>query len=357
MTIYLYGWFLWFFICTITLLGVSRLKVLLIFLILSVSFIPILRGNVGTDTVPVYEPIATHPFLYTGLAPVYILLNQIFKFLLSVPHEVIQAIAFLFVFLLLLFVISAKKNELSIILYFFFPVYFYEYSLNMLRIGLACIFLLFFFRYANKRCSFKRFLVIILSFLIQYSVLIPILYIFYQVDGFKLKKLIYLGLLTSSVLLCFIAFDNSYLLAKYKLYVLSDFVAPSIFSGMSNVLVSMIVLFGFFLENSKSRMAVKMILYSLFFIVLSWIISRYTYAGLRLLDLVEFSIPFSIMVYYEKRSLIFGRTFVLSLFCAGLVGAVFVFRDIIVANSLLKNTIYVGSPFIPYKFYWQMANG
>ncbi len=293
-----------------------------------VSLIPafiivIFRGHIGIDT-PVYEAIIRESY-YTGVCrvePLFcILSNQLF-YLFDDSAIVLRVITAIFCFLFFI-AFSKKINEIVIACIFIFPVYFYDMSTNGIRYGLAFIIFKIFYSNIKKYVIFSP-----IHVAIQSSSLILVALSFMKKINFKV--LIILSCIFSIVI--YMGFD--YFNKKLEAY--SEYDIPNFYSGILNFLICFVLLC---LYKYFKKILFKEFLLCLCYILIFQILSQFTYAGLRMVQLMVFYLAIRATDFFElnkKRSNIY-------IYIALLVFGLLYFVNLI---RIMANSGY----YLPYEF-------
>jgi len=319
--------------------------------IVAFGFFAIVRGNVGTDTVGVYQSMArtlsSGGFGANNLEPGFrALLYGLVRWTGS-PQLAVSGIALVFTALLLAFAVRAYKAESWYLFALFIPALFFQLGFNGERIGIACAVLLLSaqcYRLGQTRLSTVLFWG---SLLFQYSSLVVLAYTLLVESKMRTRRFILTAVATLCAITVFAYFAHAYVLAKYTLYVLSGYQSPGPLSGLSQIAIVAIILAGlrYFRLEPQARRRTLWVTTAL--CATFWGISQYSYAGLRLLDLVAFALPYSLLRAMAKGDAMFTSRAKLVFVLAGFVGAVFYFRNMLLEPAGAQ------SPFIPYHFIWQ----
>lgn len=342
--IYLLGWALnYYCFATVSLLG-SRWRVLASVTVVFLGGVAALRGPVGTDTVPIYEFMAAHLETY-HTEPGFRLLLYILMQISGSPVLAVRGVAVVFTLLLLLFVRKADKDELFYLTAFFIPTFFYSHSMNGLRIGIALVILLLALQYWRRGRLRRGIVVALLSITFHYSAVVVLLYVWLVGTNLKNKRNLLLALTVVPALLALSAMNNAYFSAKFELYAESGYSAPTGISGLSDVamVAAILILVPFF--RLPKTVKFRVVWSALLFVVIFWGVARFSYAGLRLLELLSYALPFALMLVYAKYQAGLDRRAQWALVLAGIAGMLGMYR-----NMLLERTFFDSvSPFLPYK--------
>lgn len=349
--IYIFGWLTIYGSLALERFVKYRSKIFAHMALLVLGLIAVLRGEVGNDTFVIYETRArllkAGTLIWTGTEPGFtFLLNVLVSF--CTPVIAIRVVAFIFTFLIFVFLLRADKTEFYFSLVFIFPLFF-TYSMNVLRVGLGLALLLLAFQYQRRNKTFGFLVFAFLSLMFHYSMLIPLILLWLLDFRFLSRRNVILLAVGVMIVIAVVSFGEDYFSKKMVLYVGSE--SPNSFSGLSKVLANMILLFGVAFSKLPSTKKRALILTILSITTAFLILSRYSYAGLRLLDLVTFSAPLLIIRAYDQYRLKPGAIFRLSLFICGIVIIVFTYRNFLSDYGGLQTG--TPSPFLPYRTIFQ----
>jgi hypothetical protein len=342
--IYLLGWALNYYCFAAWSLWGSRWRVLALITVVFLGGVAALRGAVGTDTVPIYEFMAAHLDTYQTEPGFRLLLYGLMQISGS-PVIAVRGIAVVFTLLLLLFVLKADKDELFYLMAFFIPAFFYSHSMNGLRIGIALVVLLLALQDWRRFKPRRAWFLALFSITFHYSALVVLLYVWLVETNLKNKRNLLLAFTLMPALLALSALNYTYFLAKFELYAESGYSAPTGISGLSDVAVVMVVLLLVPFFKLPKLVRSRVVWSALLFLVIFWGVTRFSYAGLRLLELLSYALPFALMLVYAKHRTALDRRAQWALVLAGAVGMLGMYR-----NMLLERTLFDPvSPFLPYK--------
>jgi hypothetical protein len=346
---YLLGWFANYFSLAIWTLGLPRWVAFLPTLLFCTAIISIRYS--GTDTYGIYELTLDalkegwKSDLITGWEPGFLLISKLLLSITDSPVLALRFIGIFFVGLLFAFFSRADRNELLYLSLWFFPVLVYQYGMNAVRAGLAMAVLLLAWQ-ASRRGNHRAFLLWgLAALLFHYSALLPFLLLFLSglsVSRVRTLILLVIALAFAAVL---VASRQEYFLAKIALY--SDYESPFSFSGLSRLILVTLVWMGVVLSplgvGPKVRATALFLLPTLLFQGLAF----FSYAGLRLLELMSFVAPLMAISEFDRARRPPGRTFWLILGIGGLLGAGFVYRNFLTDyDGQLTGTL---TPFLPYR--------
>lgn len=305
-------------------------------------FFVVFRGNVGTDTgsyLQVIEYIIFDSFGDTGDIDIeigfYLLLKGLI-FLFSEPRFVVNAISF-FITIYCFYLFSCDRIRFLIFTLLIFPLFFFDMTMNGLRYALS--FLLA--KHAADEYAINKRLksLILLICCVGFQLSGVLVFFLLRVRQFKILTLIY-----TFIFGCiFYALFQERLIYKYAAY--ADLESPSIFSG----LLPLIIFFACYicLILVDRRFAKKFML--LFVLeVASFVLAKFTYAGLRFQLLLLF-VFFCFISEIDLKAYGKNKILVLSLFfLIGFVGFSGTLRHYI------NDAAMPPSPFLPYHFYWDI---
>lgn len=342
--VYLLGWALNYCCFAALSLWGPRWRVLALITVVFLGGIATLRGAVGTDTVPIYEFMAAHLNTYQTEPGFWLLLYGLMQVSDS-PVIAVRGIAVVFTMLLLLFVLKADKDELFYLMAFFIPAFFYSHSMNGLRIGIALVVLLLALQDWRRSKSRRAWFLALLSVTFHYSALVVLLYLWLVETNFKNKRNLLLAFTLMPALLALSAFNHVYFLAKFELYAESGYSSPTGISGLSDVAVVLVILLLVPFFKLPRLIRLRIVWSTLLFLVIFWAITRFSYAGLRLLELLSYALPFALMLIYAKHRIALDRRAQWALTLAGVVGMLGMYRNMLLEHALFNSI----SPFLPYK--------
>lgn len=342
--IYISGWISSYFSLFLTEYARYRGKFFYFLVILFLGSIAIFRGDVGTDTLT-YESLA-EAFRagvgLDGLEPGFSNLILLLQFFIANDQLVVRAVSVILVAGLLFYMIKADSNEMYFLVAFYIPAYFYSYSMNGLRIGIASIFLLLMVQYGRRKKLIKSMLFSGLSISFHYSMIFSVSYVFMILKTRNIRHIINIFIFIFIMFSILFYFNQGYLLQKFELY--SEFKSPSPLSGLGKVFPLMALLISVYFSRLPSPDRYKIILLSVVFCSVFYAICFYSYAGLRLLDLLLLAVPISILGFYERYNILFDRYIKIGLFFSGLLALVAQYRGWLIDYGIGETS------FLPYVF-------
>lgn len=338
--IYLAGWGAIYFTLLIRLLSGYRGKFFGVLTIFFLAGIAVFRGSTGTDTAT-YELILSELSLETvwdGMEPGFSLVSMLLTDMFGSAAAGVRAVSALFFILIGFYYFKSDENEEVVLFSYFAPAYFYIYSMNGLRIGVASVALMVAVQYLRRNYLLTSRLVVLAAILFHYSILFSIGY--FLVNYFKKIRLRYVLLLGLSGLL-FFYFVNEYIFLKLTTY--SDFELPGPLSGLSKIIVICMLVFGVLFSDLSSALRLRVFLSTMLFSGFAIVITQFSYAGLRLLDLIAFVFPLVILILHSEAKSYFNWKIKLSFMLAGVFAAIAVYRGFLLEAGQGK------SPFMPYE--------
>jgi len=347
--VYLIGW-VFNYIVLFLFAFRTRAKLIGFYLLLILTCISFFRDS-GTDT-RTYESFA-HSFLYghdnteimKGLEPGFNFLLGLLTQISDSEVIAIRLVAVVFSLLLLVFLIRSDRSERLYFFAYFLPSFFYAYSMNVIRTGIGLAFFLLAWQLLrrNKRIGFWFYSLLAISFHYSMLVLIVLLYFFEQIK-FSFNKIFGFSLIIICILTLFIV-RQDYFADKLLLYL--NFASPSVLSGLSKTVVIFMLLGAFAYSKCQFSLKVRYVLLMTALTVGFQVLAMYSYAGLRLLDLMAFVTPLILLRAFDQLNLPCSYSFFLGLVFTGMVNVAALYRNFIADyNGQITGT---ETPFLPYK--------
>jgi len=317
--------------------------------VFAVGIVPVLRGSVGTDTQAYEQMLVRLSDLgaWEGREPGFAFLAWLIGSIPVSPEVGVRLIAVLFVLGLLRYLQRADHDEIFFLLTYFMPVFFYQYSMNMIRMGLATVLLLFMVQAFRRDDQRSALIVGGFSLLFHYSALFPFLFVMLFCGKFSISKAkIFVGSTFVLAVSAFLLFYNmEYFLIKIESYKL--FESPAWYSGLRIIAVVIVLLVGVCLSKLPRKYKKRLIFLGFFCLFFFWFLAWISYAGLRLLDLLWLAFPLVIMGLHGQLGIALnGRDKSIFLF-AGVLGAGAIYL------GFMKGAGLGPSPFLPYHWFWQ----
>ena len=319
-------------------------RAFLLFAICFFMMMAFLRGAVGTDTAN-YEIMLgdfVDGYTWDGREPGFVGLGWFLTMLASNAELAVRLISVVFFGMLAIFVLRSDFNERTMLMAYIMPAFAYQYSMNALRIGVASVILLMGVQLLRRRGAMPALLVGLISLLFHYSAVFTLLYV--VMSQIRWKKASSLLILLS--LLVFLApvvlIADIYFLNKFSIYQMSD--SPNILSGIGKIAPIFLIIFGVAYDVLPRPEKMKLISMSLGVTVFGWVLTQYSYAGLRLLDLISLALPIALLASYSRLKMVFGRFLNVCIILAGLISAAAVYRGFLLEQGEGE------TPFLPYEF-------
>lgn len=338
--IYLFGWGALYFTLMISLFSDYRGRAFGVLTIIFFASIAVFRGSTGTDTVS-YESILSVLSLgaiFSGIEPGAALVGLALVELLGSAEAAVRVFSILFFTFVTFYYFRSNVNESFVLLAYFAPAYFYMYSMNVLRIGIASIVLMLAAQEWRNRHVYKSGFGMLVALSFQYTILFPIIYFFSAIiKSIKIKYIVLLSVF--SVLFLYLV--RGYILFKVASY--SDFEPPNSLSGLSKVVVIWVLILGVLFSCLPMALKVRAIFLAIVLSGSAIVVTAFSYAGLRILDLIAFIFPVTILILHDEAKLFFNWKLKVSFILAGLVSAAAVYRGFLIEAG------EGDSPFLPYK--------
>jgi len=312
--------------------------------LLLLGFIAIFRGGVGTDTAE-YERmvgILRSPSDWYGVEPGFAVLAWLLGQLSASDVVVVRLLAVVFVGSLLVYLYKADRDETFYLLAYFLPVSFYQYSMNALRIGLASSLLLLAVQYFLRYRDRLGFAYAFFGCLFHYSLPFSVAYLCW-VGRMLSPRAIFLFFGFGAALAVFVLFFyGDYLLLRVLSY--GDKESPSELSGLSTVASIFVVILGVS-QSSLTGSQRRLLGFSgLLFVVFFALFARFTYAGLRFLDLLEVAFPLAVLLEHGRVGRALNWKLKLSMVVAGLISAAAMLRGFLLSAD--KGS----TPWLPFEW-------
>lgn len=314
--------------------------------IICIGIIAVTRANVGTDTLT-YEAIASTVRLGYGMEGSergFSGLIALLQTFLDDDRVVVRALAVVYCITLLIYLRGANKNEIFYLFIFYIPVFFYQNSMNVLRIGLASNLVLLAVLYYKKNALSAMVSLFLVSILFHYSAIFLVFYCWALIGKNNKKQMFFAFFSLISILALLMYLSPEYLLQKSELY--TDYQSPSSLSGLGRVLSILVLLVGVWKSNLETAIRHKISLWAILTCSGFYLLTFFSYAALRFLDLSFFALSLSIVAAYGQTGISFNRSLRYAFFLSGLIAFAASYRGWLAAFGL------EGSPFLPYKSLW-----
>jgi hypothetical protein len=319
--------------------------------ILFVGAIAVLRGRVGTDTGFVYEPMASDISRLHNVEPLFGAWLSVLVAAFKDPLVAVTVgITSTFLLLLFIYLWRADSKELVALQVFYIPAIFYEHSMNTVRFGLAFAVLLLFTQSVRLREHKRAILLAIAAILLHYSSLVFLaIWLITRLDLDRMPDKAIAAISVVSLPVLFVLADT-YIQRKSSLYLDDKFLAPSAYSGAGVVAVTALVLFGVISGRLENKDKAKVVIFGFLLVALSWVLTQYSYGGLRLLAIVELAVWYAAIASYQRARLRFERHLKVIFFFAGLVSIGFTYKHLLDEQLVVQHS---SSPYLPYRFIWE----
>ena len=298
--IYLLGWFTLYLSWFVQSATRYRGRFFLLFCLLVFGGISFFRADVGTDTAS-YESMFLdfiNEYQWNGLEPAFVLLALFLSGVMPSVEIAVRAVSLVFFGFLVWFLYRSDNNERILLLLYLLPVFAYQYSMNTLRAGLAFSFILLATQELRQGKEKSAIIFGLSGVFFHYSAIISIIYIFLSIRSwFKFLNIFWAAIILMLVGTAYI-FNQDYFLSKFALY--TEYVAPSPLSGLSIVFPLALILVGVLFGRLPKKEKIKLFFLGFLGISSSWLLIRFSYAGLRFLDLFAYAVPLSVLMAYAR---------------------------------------------------------
>lgn len=308
----------------------------------------------GTDTYPIYEQILWRSFsekTSTGLEPGFDFLSRFLMALTGSEVFTVRFLAVIFTGLLGLFVWRADPTERYFLFLFFFPSFFYQYGMNTIRSGLALALILLAWQSLRRDKWGVALGLGGIALTFHYSALLVLLFLG-LVEGLRLRKAVALRASVVFLLVASLLFlmEREYFLSKLSLYLTQIQAIQNLPGASRSLMVALLALslLASPLSREKKVLGGGLLL---LFTGASQAIALISVAGARLLELASFIAPLAIIRLHDLEGRAVQRGFLLLLVLAGLLGAIFFFRQ--QARDWEGRFTGSSTPFFPYRIVFQ----
>ncbi|MCQ4263735.1 EpsG family protein [Stutzerimonas stutzeri] len=343
--IYLFGWLLCYFFIAVEAISGYKGRFFAFLLVCYFGIVSLLRGSVGTDTAN-YEKMlvsVTNNYIWDGREPGFMAVAWLLSLIAPSAEIAVRLLSFIFFVVLAIFLIRSDRNERFLLVGYIIPAFAFQYSMNGLRLGLASSILMLAVQQYRINGSLAGIRVAIPSIMFHYSVFFSLSYLIVSQVGFLRVSSLF-GLLTLLFfgVAGFFLLDISYVADKFSSYQMMQ--APGTLSGVSRVVVVLVFVCGIAISNLPSGDRIRLSVLGLSFLFLFWLLTQYTYAGLRMLDLLCLVCPLAMAVSFARLGLNFNIPIKIVILLAGMLSVFAVYRGFLLESGLGS------SPFLPYEF-------
>ncbi|MFP3597590.1 EpsG family protein [Chryseobacterium sp. SIMBA_029] len=326
----------------------QRKNLLLFVFLLPAFLIAVLRGNIGTDTFFYLGLFSLHEkgMVTDGYEPGFLLLTFLISKLGLGARFGVALISVITSFLLIK-LFSRSKETIALFVVVFFPIFYFDFTMNGIRYGLSFALAAWAVHYLYEKKYLYTTILSVVAISIQYSALLIVLVF---ISNLIKKKYIFIFLGIFLVLMTLTStfdFFLDHLAGKQKSY--SHIQSPGAFSGIGPLIQFLFIYFCFLFYSDK-KSSKKLLHIILILEIISFIIAKFTYAGLRLQTTFLFTLIIYILnnidlLEIKNRSMFMFRMIIISLFSTAM---------------FMKNITSVGdeeqlTPFLPYKFFWEQS--
>lgn len=304
--------------------------------------VALLRGNVGTDTAYYLSQIrvVSAAGQLTGtFEPLFDAIILAFSGFFDDPRLVLALFGALTTFVLVAGGLRLERKPWIFALAIL-PQFYFDMTMNGIRYGLAFSFVYLAATYLVQGRHMRYWLLIAIATSFQLSGGALGLMLYALIER-RWRAMIYCGVIAVIVMVVF----RDYL--AYKMEAYSSLEAESGTAGLGPLVISLMTL-AFWMTRGSLRRGTELMVATLFLLtVFSFALSRFTYAGIRLQQLIVFLIFIALACHVRIFHLRLRSTTVLALFVIGALGFAMKLRN-------FQDGAYLyDSPFIPYHFYWE----
>ena len=293
------------------------------------------RGNVGTDThqylIIINDIINKYKdFTDIDTEVLFFYLTKILSIFTENEKIILSIITVLYCTLYFI-AFSKNKENILISIFFIFPLFFYDSSMNGIRYGISFAFAKIAFDAMNDDKIKKCFFLLALSISFHLSGLILF-------ASLSIKKLNAKLLITISLLLIFILYaSKEYLIFKLSAY--SSYSSPNPYSGISLLIISTLLLLHTLIFY-RNELFIAFFCFSMTLIFFA--ISIYSYAGLRFIYLLIYCFFIFQIEFLRLKNRISILNY-LSMFLISIICFLIKLRHFILYTD-------GDTPFLPYNF-------
>lgn len=331
----------------------SKLRMSVACFMLSIPFlmfISIFRGDVGVDT---YTYLTNIRYIIVGeresvFEPGFEILIRVIGFFGFNEREIMMSLSFLISCILFFSFYKLEKNKPYILLFLVIPTFYFDMTMNGIRYGLSFSIIVYAISLYIKKGSLLSYAFLsLMAGSVHISGLLLGLLLLFIVNRKSWSIYIILGsvAITCVCLFVYLVGSEGFIFNKINAY--SDMQSPSFGSGFSIMLISCLTLFHFliFENNCKDKFFICIMGFTL--ASFTFFISQISYAGLRLQGVVLFLI---FIVYAVKARQLYDRKWdcFIAMFAIGVLS--FIFK----LNNFIDGENIGFSPFIPYRFIWEV---
>ncbi|WP_243614342.1 EpsG family protein [Shimia aestuarii] len=322
-----------------------RLAKALAFIVLALcTILAFARGDVGTDTLA-YESLVTvfvQSTGWIGIEPGFIAYVRLAENISDNTVLITRGISLIFGGLTLIFCIRASRDELFVMLAYFAPNYFFQMSMNGLRIGIATVAFLCAVQLIRRGRKMHAMVYLGVAVAFHVSIVFAIVLMSFTLIKVSRARSLMMPVMALVLTLGLVAVAQEYIGDKVGAY--TEIVSPGLFSGLSpiaRIFVIVMAALSLPLAAAEKKWAFATILLAT---LLSYAMSTQSYAGLRFLEIIASVVPFLFLMKLDQSTPL-NRRFCLGLTIAGILGGLNTLRGFYASQGL------GGAPFIPYHFF------
>lgn len=330
------------------------------------SLVACLRGKVGPDTVNysiIIQLLNWNSLDRSPVEPLFAILCLLLRDILFFDEYVVNALSMFFSLSLLLLYSSSSSNLKSVYLLYSLPVFFFPFSMNIIRCGLAVsLFMCGWVKLLNNKPErdrlerVKAFGLMIIGGLFHVSTIYLLFLLFLSTFRYlKKKDFILLGALS-----VFLIFSNlAHILKKKSVYleshfpsVVVDYSELSFFKDMisgrparGRLIMGALILVGIIFSGLSKSKRKELVLIGLLNLIFIEFLICYGSFGVRFLEIFLFSFPLIIAFSFDFEGIAISKSHKKTLIVFSIMMLVFVFKDFYLSKYSSR------SPYLPYKIF------
>lgn len=313
--------------------------------ILPLILLAFLRGNVGTDTNSYLNILSN--IAATGNGGVERGFTWCVKLLLVITHNNMLILVLVALVTTVMLVISSRTDSRALFIFTFgiVPIFYFDFTMNMLRAGLASSFIMYSIsQFYQRRLLFSAFLGVIAVLFHISAILLCLITALVAKDKNEFKRWL---ILISALLLAMLFFNDfsvgsgidSGIDLKNKIQVYSVFKVKSWYSGLATLIISSAFLCIVKYQNTQAiKQRYFYVLFS--FVIITFCIAKLSYAGVRLQSLALFGILLTMQFNPAFAWIMNNHAVKKRIAIVGCIGAMVCLKNISQSTGL--------SPFIPW---------
>jgi hypothetical protein len=326
-----------------------RRRLLLFLPLVYVGIVIVLRDS-GTD-VRTYEQVL-RGLLHEGSSawirgwePLFFLLAKLGLWVFGSEVEALRFIGGFYVLVLAFVLIRADNKELLIFHLHYLPLFVYSYGMNGVRAALATAVFLLAWQSLRRGYKWSFFLLSLASFLFHYSAAVVFLLSYGNEARFKVWRNFLPLLLVFAVVFGSVFVYLDYFEAKLALYSSSE--APSPFFGLARTVLVVLLWVCFVGGKVPFKAKIKSFIFVVLPTIILQILTFWSYAAVRLVDLMLFLAPLVLVREYDMLGRSPPRLFWVGLALVGFLGILFTYRNFL--SDYDGQVTGTETPFLPYR--------